>query len=170
MLYVGAGEYFRTAWVDKTGAAGVLADSVEYAKSAPVYVQQGDSGRRVGFAALAEAAERPLLRMPGPAGIALLKTQAPLTPTVDGPIVVLSTGDSSTVTETVTSSTRSLTASQLQTVGWALRNASTLNFGPCDQLQEIVPAQAMQPAPNDSELRARRPDGGRQPRSGCRGR
>jgi penicillin-binding protein 1C len=138
------GEYFSTAWLQTTGAAGPLVDSVEAAATAPVYVQQGESGRRVGFCTLADAATRTVLRMPDPVGFA----QLPAHLTSTGPAGFL-TAQTITVTETVSP----LTDSQLQTVAWALRNSSALNLGPCDRLQELVPAAVAAQPGADTGLR-----------------
>ncbi len=143
------GEFFSNAWLQATGDLGPLADSVEQVKSAPVYVQQGESGRRVGFCTVAEAAEHIALRMPGPVGMALLRDRGPLTSSVG--FLTAGTVESS---EVATPTVQSLTIGQLQTVGWALRNSSALDLGPCDQLKEIVPAAlAARPGSNDGELR-----------------
>jgi len=140
------GEYFSTAWLQATGDAGPLADSVEQRKSAPVYVQQGDSGRQVGFCTLQEAVEHTLLRMPDPVGIALWDARTAQE--------TARTSLLPAITGTITTTVQPLTSSQLQTIGWALRNSSVLNLGPCDALNALVPAAlAIQPQATDGELR-----------------
>ncbi len=143
------GEFFSNAWLQATGGLGPLADSVEQMKSAPVYVQQGANGRRVGFCTLENAIERTLLRMPDPVGIALLNDRRPITTGVG-----FLTAQMPEITEVVTPTVQPLTSGQLQTVGWTLHNSSALNLGPCATLQEIVPAAlAAQPEATDGEIR-----------------
>lgn len=143
------GEFFSNGWLQATGDVGPLADSVEQVKSAPVYVQQGENGRRVGFCTLEDAAERTVLRMPDPVGVALLRDHQPTTTSV-GFLTAQTTG----ITEVVTQTMQPLTVGQLQTVGWALRNSSALNLGPCDALNAIVPAAlAARPGSSDGDLR-----------------
>ncbi|MCB0110669.1 MAG: transglycosylase domain-containing protein, partial [Caldilineaceae bacterium] len=124
------GEYFRDSWLQLTGAAGPLADSVEQAKSAPVYVQQGEAGRLVGFCTLEEAAEQSVLRTPGAVGSAALSSRNSLTATSD----LFTVQPVLDATTSPTDTTTTLTNGQLLAIGWALRNRSMANLGPCGEL------------------------------------
>ncbi len=164
-----AGEYFSQAWMDQMGAAGPLADSVALAKSAPVYVQQGESSRHVGFCSSPESIERPVLRLPSDGGIGVAVTGGESTgalPSPRGITPTLSTtvstrADESPATEPLTRTlqtgtlqTDMLTTAQLQTIGWALQQTTPLHYGPCDQLADIAAAAlALQPTAQNSELR-----------------
>ncbi|MCB0189702.1 MAG: hypothetical protein KDE31_35770, partial [Caldilineaceae bacterium] len=154
------GEYFRTSWLEATASAGPLADSVERVKSAPVYVREGEAGRLVGFCSVDEAAERTVLRMPDDVGLALLKPaiQSPLTAGFQTSASLATTDVDNraaiVATTSITQTVSSLDKGQLQTIGWALRNHSVLNFGPCERLAEIVPAAlALQSGAGESNLR-----------------
>ena len=142
------GDYFTDAWVQAAGDAGVLADSVEIAKSAPVYVQQGGRGRLAGFCQLETAAERRVLRMRDTVGLPHLRSAAALTSTV---------ALSSSVPLTVqVAGVATLSSAQLQSLAWTLRYTSTTtaNLGACDTLKETVQqAFTLQPPPTDAELR-----------------
>lgn len=146
------GEYFSTAWLARMGTAGPLADSVTNVPSAPVYVQQGETGRLVGFCTINDAADdavvRSVLRLPTASGIGVAQSaavgNAPIV--ISEPLSETENGSGNNGTGTVvipsvvtsTVDTPTLTTGQLQTVGWALRNSSALNFGPCDGLQTVV--------------------------------
>jgi len=153
------GEYFSESWLAATGAAGPLADSVEEVKTAPVYVQQEERGRLVGFCALREALEHTVLRMPDEVGIALLRPTTRMAET-NSSLTTTSSGEDSEigdngVTDSATAAVYDgeIASSQLQTIGWALRNQSMLNLGACEHLPEILPqALAVQPSTDDSRL------------------
>lgn len=142
------GEYFTTSWVQATGTAGILADSLEVVQSAPVYVQQGDQGRLIGFCTMVPALERPLLRLADTVGLDHLKPTTALTTT-------LSLTASNPITGVVAGVT-TLTPAQLQSLAWTLHYTSTnaLNWGACDTLQETVQrAFAVQPLADAASLR-----------------
>ena len=155
------GEYFTESWVRTLGTAGVLGESVERVKSAPVYLQRGESGRQIGFCGLggsdleASAVTRTLLRMPNPSGVNTLAASQPIT--TGGTLATVAflpeVSSSRTPTNTptlaaATSATATLSTAQLQTIGWAIGNSSALNFGPCDQLGTLLP-QALALLPLD---------------------
>ncbi len=132
------GEYFTTAWVQATGPAGVLADSTTLVQSAPVYVQQGDSGRLAGFCQMENGAERRLLRMADPLSFPTLDTPSSLTVSVP-------------ITDAIT-----FAPAHLQTLAWVLRDStlSTLDLGACDRLKGAVEqAFALSPLADGSALR-----------------
>ncbi len=139
------GEYFAQSWVQKLGEAGVLAESVELVQSAPVYLQRGETGRQIGFCNLvgselaASAATRALLRLPNASGVNTLAASEVIT--VDGELATEAFwADMITATVGLTATlTPTLATAQLQTIGWAITNGSTLNLGKCDQLGEIFP-------------------------------
>lgn len=142
------GEYFSQAWVQATGSAGVLADSVEVAKTAPVYVQQGDRGRLVGFCGVETAAERNVLRMGDTLGLGHLRAMGLLTNTA-------TLSSNLPLTATVAGVA---TASQntVETLAWTLQSTTTntLNWGACDTLQAMVQqAFTLIPPPADAPLR-----------------
>ncbi|MBX3013980.1 MAG: transglycosylase domain-containing protein [Caldilineaceae bacterium] len=126
------GEYFTASWVQTTGPAGVLADSVETVPSAPVYLQQGEQERLAGFCTMAAAVERPLLRLNTTVGFAQQRTLVPLTatPTLTPtqPLATMVAGGAT------------LNPSQLQSLAWTIQqaNSTILNWGPCDTLKETV--------------------------------
>lgn len=139
------GEYFAQQWVQRLGAAGVLGESVEQVKSAPVYVQRGESGRQLGFCSLAgseleaSAATRQILRMPNASGVNTLAASRPITPSGElTPVAFLPTITTATTLTATAPVTPTLSSGQLQIIGWAVRNSSTLNLGPCDQLGEVL--------------------------------
>ncbi len=132
------GEYFTTAWIQATGADGVLADSTTLVQSAPVYVQQGDSGRLAGFCQMEPAAERRLLRIADPLAFTALATPSSLTP-------------SAPITDVIT-----FAPAHLQTLAWALRDStlSMLDLGACDRLKAAVEqAFILSPLVDGSALR-----------------
>jgi len=147
------GEYFTQQWVQRLGAAGVLGESVEQIQSAPVYVQRGESGRQLGFCSLAgselaaSAVTRPVLRMPNASGVNTLAARRPMTSSGELATVAylptIATADALTTTVPVTPT---LSAGQLQLIGWAVNNSSKLDLGPCDQLGgTVAEALAMMP-------------------------
>ena len=85
------GEFYRDAWLDATGDAGPLADSVVRAPAAPVVVQEGDEVRLAGFCELDGAAERTMLRLPAGYGPPTAAERLPRTDSLAG--VVSEIGD-----------------------------------------------------------------------------
>jgi penicillin-binding protein 1C len=63
------GEYFSQDWLALAGELGPLADTVERAPAAPVYVETPEGSRRAGYCALDGAAERTMLRLSGEYGL-----------------------------------------------------------------------------------------------------
>ncbi|MCC9075816.1 transglycosylase domain-containing protein [Litorilinea aerophila] len=118
------GEYFSRAWLELVGEEGPLADSVERVPAAPIYVQQGGETRLAAFCRLEGALERTLLRMPG---------TLPGQDAEDGSGWLAVEGQEG-------SGAASMRQEQLQVVAWALRQGAPVNLGPCDRLQELVPA------------------------------
>lgn len=142
------GEYFTQAWVQATGSAGVLADSVELAKTAPVYVQQGDRGRLIGYCGVEIAAERNVLRIGDTLGLSQLRALGILTNTA-----VLSNNQPLTPTVAGVAMT---TPGTIEALAWTLHTTATntLNWGPCDTLKEAVQqAFTLIPPPTDAPLR-----------------
>ncbi len=142
------GEYFTTAWIAAKGTAGVLADSTILATSAPVYVQQGDSGRLAGFCQMENAVERQLLRVADPLQLADVVTPSILTATPTSPPAL--------AVNPALSETVSFAAAYLQTLAWTLRNStlSTLDLGACDRLEGAVEqAFTLSPLADGSGLR-----------------
>jgi hypothetical protein len=147
------GDYFTAAWVQATGNAGVLADSVERAKSAPVYVQQGDRGRLAGFCQLETAAERQVLRMRDTVGLTDLGSTTAILSNAITSSLAISTSIPLTVQ---VAGVATLSPSQLQSLAWTLRYTSTTtaNLGACDTLKETVQqAFSLQPPLADVPLR-----------------
>lgn len=150
------GDYFTDAWVQAMGDAGVLADSVEVAQTAPVYVQQGDSGRLVGFCQRETAAKRRLLRLANGVEITDLQRSTGLTPaftTTEAPTVG---APLTTAVTTTLALSPTFTTPQLQTLAWQLRygQTSTVNLGACDTLKEAVQqAFVLQPLTDGTSLR-----------------
>jgi penicillin-binding protein 1C len=126
------GEYFTEAWVQATGSAGVLADSLETIKSAPVYAQQGDQGRLIGFCGVDSAVERRVLRTNDAIGLTRLRPTTGLT-------VSVALSATTPLTAAVAGVTTP-TPTTLQALAWTLSYTATntLNLGPCDTLQDAV--------------------------------
>ncbi|MFN8440762.1 MAG: transglycosylase domain-containing protein [Caldilineaceae bacterium] len=150
------GEYFNRRWIDKAGANGPLADSVEFAPSAPVFVQQGDQTRRAGYCLLPNGAVRPVLKvrdhlgLPDPTSTAL--TGAPDSLISDelitdtDPFNAFAVEVPEVVEPTPTPSladfgeTPRLSNNELgQIVAWALRYSAPVDLGRCDDLQTRLP-------------------------------
>lgn len=142
------GEYFTQAWIQATGSAGVLADSIELAKTAPVYVQQGERGRLIGFCGLETAAERTVLRMGDTLGLDQLRNMGILTNTV-----IPSSNLPLTATVAGVATARQ---TSLDVLAWTLQSTTTttLNWGSCDTLEEMVQqAFTLIAPPTDAPLR-----------------
>lgn len=103
------GEYFSRDWLDATGVAGPLADSVAAVPTAPVYVDQGQGPQWTAYCQVEPAAVRTLLRLPGPLGLAAAPADQP-----------------------------AMTQAQLPAIAWSLRHPTAVNLGPCDGLGELA--------------------------------
>jgi len=138
------GDYFSRTWLAKAGERGPLADSVQYAATAPVYAQQGEQTRPAGFCTQANAAQRLVLQLPDGLGLpAARQTEAAITVT-------------STIPSDAPSADRLATIAreQRQVIAWSMHYPTAVNLGACDQLQTLVPqALAAAPNPNDAGLR-----------------
>jgi penicillin-binding protein 1C len=127
------GEYFTAAWVQATGSAGVLADSMEAFKSAPVYVQQESQSRLIGFCGMANAAERRVLRTNDAIGLPRLTQTLGLT----GSLALSTT----TPLTAAVAGVATPTPTTLQALAWTLAYTATnntLNLGTCDTLKNAV--------------------------------
>jgi penicillin-binding protein 1C len=127
------GEYFTAAWVQATGSAGVLADSMEAFKSAPVYVQQESQSRLIGFCGVANAAERRVLRTNDAIGLPRLTQTLGLT----GSLALSTT----TPLTAAVAGVATPTPTTLQALAWTLAYTATnntLNLGTCDTLKDAV--------------------------------
>ncbi|MFN8491893.1 MAG: transglycosylase domain-containing protein [Caldilineaceae bacterium] len=139
------GEYFTPRWLQAAGAAGPLADSVEQAPTAPVFVQQGDKTRRAGFCVLDKGLRRAVLRMPHSFGLPTVRTQTALTQTVQ-------VTDTQPLTTPV--DTAQMVRERLGVLAWSLRYSTAVNLGRCEDLQTLVPkALAANPQQSDAGLR-----------------
>lgn len=118
------GELFRRRWLDEAGASGPLADGVARAAAAPVLVQQGEQVRLGGFCELEGAAERTMLRLPDGYGL-------PQGEKLNSGLFEALTRD--------TDSTDTWTLDQLHALAWSLQHNAPTDFGPCDQLADVVP-------------------------------
>jgi penicillin-binding protein 1C len=128
------GELFTKEWVEATGEAGPLADSVQKVATAPVYVNRGEGNVWTAYCELTPAVDRALLRLPGELGLP----------------------------GTVISGTEGLTASQpgrgsdldeLHALAWSLRHPAPVNLGPCDTLpQRVARAFALDPQKEDAGM------------------
>ena len=107
-----SGEYFSREWLDATGQAGPLADSVALAPTAPVYADRGDGAQWTAYCQVEPAALRPLLKLPGELGIPKPdEAPAPAQPP---------------------------TQDQLHAIAWSLRHPTAVNLGPCERLGELA--------------------------------
>ena len=127
------GEFFTEGWVQATGSAGVLADSMETFKSAPVYVQQESQSRLIGFCGLANGAERRVLRTNDAIGLPRLTQTLGLT----GSLALSTT----TPLTAAVAGVATPTPTTLQALAWTLAYTATnntLNLGTCDTLKDAV--------------------------------
>ncbi|MCX6044430.1 MAG: transglycosylase domain-containing protein [Chloroflexi bacterium] len=140
------GEYFTTRWLQANGEAGPLADSVEIIPNVPVYVQQGEQTRRVGFCTFDQAAPHLALKLPRGVGLSdRLRSTGVLTETSQV---------TQTVSMTETAFADKVTQEQRQVMAWSLRYASSVNLGPCDHLNNAATqALALNPQASDNGLR-----------------
>ena len=147
------GEYFSKAWLEATGEAGPLADSVVQAPSAPVYAARPDSGRWTAYCQTEPAAVRGLLRLPGPLG--LLKPEEAGADILPG----ASDGSSHLVSYALQEAPLPGPAGEsraprqvdvLKAVAWSLRTPTPVNLGPCDALHQLV-RQALQADPRQDD-------------------
>ena len=136
------GDYFTRTWLETAGTAGPLADSVQYAPAAQVYVQQGEQTRSAGFCTQANAAPRLVLQLPNGLGL----------PSANQAVATIT----STVPSDSPSASRLATIAreQQQVLAWSIRYPTAVNLGACDQLQALAPQLlAANANPNDAGLR-----------------
>jgi len=139
------GEYFTPNWLQAAGAAGPLADSVEQAPTASVFVQQGDKTRRAGFCTLDRGIQHAVLKMPHGFGLPGVEKQATITETVQ----VTNTQPSKTAIDTA-----KVERERLSVLAWSLRYSTAANLGRCEDLQTLMPkALAINPQQSDAGLR-----------------
>ncbi|MBP7964738.1 MAG: transglycosylase domain-containing protein [Caldilineaceae bacterium] len=126
------GEYFSKAWLDATGAAGPLADSVEKVASAGVFVPTADGNVRRGYCTVATGATRSLLRLPAGMGLPQPTPEGAAPPEL----------------------APNFRTEQGQVIGFSLRNGNyAVNLGPCEGLAgRARSALALSPQAGDGDL------------------
>jgi hypothetical protein len=153
--------------LDFTANQGPLADSVERAPTAPIYVQTGEGSRQAGFCTVDGGLERTLLRLPMNLNRAEpLTTTLPLNQSAGEPVNTAgmetenSENSADLFSETAPGVESALPApvdelgqDQLRVMAWALRYGTPVNLGRCDALQSVLPrALALAPELNGARL------------------
>ena len=144
------GEFFSRAWLEAAGEAGPLADSVELAPSAPVYVDRGEGAKLAGYCLYEQGAVRRLLRLPHAGGLPQPEQEAQ----GQAGTQPVSTGASAeNVPGIAPERDPDLRRERLQAMAWALRRSAPVNLGPCDQLQErLAQALGLEPQAGDEQI------------------
>jgi hypothetical protein len=138
------GEFFRLTWLDTMGEAGPLGDSVGQLASAPVYVQQAEQSRLAGFCGVQDGALRTMLLLPG-MGAFEQESETPL------PAFFEVSAEAEGI-EGV--QIPAMTLAQRHVLAWAVRQGAPVYLGPCELLQEYLPAAlALEAQEGDAELR-----------------
>ncbi len=141
-----AGEYFTQRWLQVSGEAGPLADSVDVIPTAPVYVQQNGKTRSAGFCTLAQAASHRMLKLPHGLGL----------PNGTRLTELMTETEPISVTQVMTdpAALAKLAQEQRQVMAWSIRYSSPVNLGPCDDLQHrALQVLALHPQAGDAGLR-----------------
>jgi penicillin-binding protein 1C len=128
------GELFTSEWLEATGEAGPLADSVQKIATAPVYVNRGEGNVWTAYCEITPAVERVLLRLPGELGL-------------PGTVI------SGTAGLPASEPGRGSGLDELHALAWSLHHPTPVNLGPCDTLPERVPrALALEPQKEDAGM------------------
>jgi penicillin-binding protein 1C len=161
------GELFTQAWLEFMGEQGPLADSVERAPTAPIYVQTGAGTRQAGFCTLDGGVERTLLRLPMNLNSAESLTPTLTTPgtesaSLNNPAIETEHSENSAdlfsepAPAAMGESTLSVgepSQEHLRVMAWALRYGTPINLGRCDALATLLPrALALAPELNGARL------------------
>ena len=147
------GELFRTTWLDAMGEAGPLGDNVADVASAPVYVQQGEQSRLAGFCGVPDGAKRTMLLLPGMGARATDDAEA-----ADAVVTPLpqyfEVNENATAVDNEGTEIPLMTLAQSQVLAWAVRQGEPVYLGPCDLLQNYLPAAlAVEAQEGDAEMR-----------------
>lgn len=122
------GEFYSRAWLEATGDAGPLADSVALAPTAPVYVERGEGAQWAAYCQVEPAVLRPLLRLPAGIGLSIPAGRA---------------------------ASERVQREREQAMAWALRTPTAINLGPCDGLgAAMAPALALDARPGEPAAQA----------------
>lgn len=122
------GEFYSRAWLEATGDAGPLADSVALAPTAPVYVERGQGAQWAAYCQVEPAVLRPLLRLPAGIGLSIPAGRA---------------------------ASERVQREREQAMAWALRTPTAINLGPCDGLgAAMAPALALDARPGEPAAQA----------------
>jgi len=129
----GGGELFARQWLEATGEAGPLADTVVRVPSAPVYADRGEGGRLVGYCGYDQGATRSLLRLPLGFGLPAPVDGADAAPTdvlVANPLAP----------DLAPERQREIAAA----IDWSLGGGVQVYFGPCDGLDALAVGEGAQ--------------------------
>lgn len=122
------GEFYSRAWLEATGDAGPLADSVALAPTAPVYVERGQGAQWAAYCQVEPAVLRPLLRLPAGIGLSIPAGRE---------------------------ASERVQREREQAMAWALRTPTAINLGPCDGLgAAMAPALALDARPGEPAAQA----------------
>lgn len=122
------GEFYSRAWLEATGDAGPLADSVALAPTAPVYVERGEGAQWAAYCQVEPAVLRPLLRLPAGIGLSIPAGRE---------------------------ASERVQREREQAMAWALRTPTAINLGPCDGLgAAMAPALALDARPGEPAAQA----------------
>ncbi len=129
----GGGELFSKVWLEATGEAGPLSDTVVRAASAPVYADRGEGGRLVGYCGYEQGATRSLLRLPAGFGLPEKLTEGESAPAA-------AQSDNSAAEALTPERQREIAGA----VAWILSAGGRVYWGPCDGMESLALGEGVQ--------------------------
>lgn len=131
------GEYFSHSWLTKLGAAGPLADSVVQLPTAAVFVQQGESTRRLGYCGADGAAVRSVLQLPQ--GLARTATLTETLAEHAENMADLNVSLRDAAPAAIDTGGDLLRRELQQVMLWSLQSGGSVYLGRCTELQDQLP-------------------------------